>query len=280
MTERLVYETHMHTELCRHADGEPEHYAAVADERGMRGIIVTCHNPMPDRFGHIEGMRMYQHELPEYLALVERAREAMSGVVEVHLGLECDFFPGFEDDIAATLDAAPFQYVLGSVHPFTAIWRDRFRHDTDPRITQVNYFQQLAEAAESGLFDCLAHPDLIKNMMPRHWKIARLRDDIARCLDRIADTGIAMELNTSGRLKSVPEMNPAPPILREMHKRSIPVVVGADAHIPQRVGEGYLDAYALLESVGYTHVSYFLARQRREIPITDAAASLRAAVTV
>ena len=46
----MLYETHMHTPLCKHAAGEPEDYAEVAQRRGLKGIIVTCHNPAPDGF--------------------------------------------------------------------------------------------------------------------------------------------------------------------------------------------------------------------------------------
>ena len=41
-----------------------------------------------------------------------------------------------------------------------------------------------------------------------------------------------MELNTSGMYKVVAEMNPFRDMLREMRRRSIPVVIGSDAHEP------------------------------------------------
>ena len=44
----VLYEMHMHTPLCKHARGEPEDYAAVAERRGLKGIVVTCHNPTND----------------------------------------------------------------------------------------------------------------------------------------------------------------------------------------------------------------------------------------
>ena len=44
----LLYEMHMHTPLCKHAQGAPEEYAAVAQQRGLQGIVVTCHNPTDD----------------------------------------------------------------------------------------------------------------------------------------------------------------------------------------------------------------------------------------
>ena len=50
MTEPLLYESHCHTPLCKHAFGEPEEYAAMALRRGLKGIIFTCHCPLPDNF--------------------------------------------------------------------------------------------------------------------------------------------------------------------------------------------------------------------------------------
>jgi len=81
-----------------------------------------------------------------------------------------------------------------------------------------------------------------------------------------------MELNTSGMLKSLPEMNPSPAQLAMMCARGIPVVVGADAHIPTRVADGYAKALDLLEAAGYLEVSYFLERKRHAVPIAAARA--------
>ena len=84
-----------------------------------------------------------------------------------------------------------------------------------------------------------------------------------------------MELNTSGLLKALPEMNPSPAQLVMMRERGIPVVIGADAHMPRRVGDGYVQALRLLQAAGYDEVSYFLERKRRTVAITAALASLR-----
>src|ERR1041385_2556736 len=94
MISRIVYETHMHTPLCRHAEGEPEAYAATAERRGMAGITITCHNPMPESYGH--SGRMREEEVERYLAMIERCEEAYRGRLEVRAGMECDFFPGYE----------------------------------------------------------------------------------------------------------------------------------------------------------------------------------------
>lgn len=82
----VLYDTHMHTPLCKHAAGEPEDYAAVAERRGLKGIVVTCHNPMPD--GYCAESRMGVDQIGEYLRIVNRAMESWRDRVDVRLRLE------------------------------------------------------------------------------------------------------------------------------------------------------------------------------------------------
>ena len=270
-SEPILYESHMHTPLCKHAQGEPEAYAAVAAERGLRGIIVTCHNPPID--GWSPGVRMAEEQFDTYVQMVDRARQAWAGRVDVRLGMECDYVPGMEEALAVQLQRAEFNHILGSVHPQTPEYKTRY-FTGDVLAFQQTYFEHLAMAAESGLFDTLAHPDLVKNEHPQEWQAERLRETIAASLDRIAAAGTAMELNTSGLHKKLPEMNPGRGILAEMHDRGIPVVLGADAHVPQRVAADYVPGLEMLRDVGFTHINFFLKRERQEVAIEDALASL------
>ena len=268
----LLYESHSHTPLCKHAVGTPSEYAAVAEARGLRGIIFTCHCPLPDRISH--AVRMTPEQFDEYVALVAQTREEFAGRVDVRLGLESDFYPGVEPWLEKLHARVPLHHVLGSVHTQVPDYRGRyFRGDWFDY--QQTYFQHLAEAAETGLFDTLAHPDLVKNEAPQEWLFPRIEPFIQRALDRIAKTGVAMELNTSGVNKALPEMNPGRSILEMMHARGIPVVIGADAHRPQRVGDGYAAGLRQLAEVGWGEVSFFLDRKRQTVPIAAALASLR-----
>lgn len=269
-----MYESHMHTPLCKHAVGEPEEYAAVAERRGLKGIIVTCHNPIPG--GWSAGVRMAVEQFPEYVAMVERARDEWKGRVDVCLGLESDYVPGMEEWLEELHGKAEFHHVLGSVHPQVGEYLRRYFNEDWFEYQQL-YFEHLAMAAETGLFDTLAHPDLVKNLAPEEWDFERIRPFVLRALDRIAATGVAMELNTSGKNKAVPEMNPGIPVLREMQARGIPVVIGADAHVPERVADCYEEAMDLLEEAGYGELHLYHRRKRRAIPIADARASLRPA---
>lgn len=267
-----MFDSHMHTPLCRHAIGEPEEYAERAAARGLAGIIVTCHSPMPD--GWFGGVRMAPEELTDYFARVERAARAFAGRVEVRLGMESDYFPGMEPWLRELHGRAPFDYILGSIHYFGNEYVERFGKGGDAEFLAA-YFRNLALSAESGLFDALAHPDLIKNHFGNRWRFEEAEPLISVALDRIARTGVAMELNTSGMIKTIAEMNPGPRMLRMMADRKIPVVIGSDSHMPTRVGDRFEDALDLLEKAGYRTVSVFEKRKRTELPIPAARASLR-----
>lgn len=271
MSEPLMYESHCHTPLCKHALGTPDEYAAVALERGLKGITFTCHCPLPG--GYSASVRMAPEQWDEYVSMIAATRERYAGRLDVRLGLESDYFPGVEPWLEELHARVPLSHVLGSIHYQIAAYR-RVYHTGDVRAYQELYFDHLALSAESGLFDTLAHPDLIKNESPADWDFERLRPVIARALDRIAATGVAMELNTSGVQKALPEMNPSLAQLRMMCERGIPVVIGADAHVAERVGDGYPEALRLLGEAGYTEVGFFLDRVLQRLPLRTALASL------
>lgn len=267
----LLFDSHMHTPLCKHAEGHPVLYMEQGVAQGLAGIIMTCHSPMPGGFS--SRVRMAPEQFDEYVCLVGDAAAAAPGGFEVLLGLESDFFPGMEDWLRELHRRADFHYILGSVHWHIGEYMDAYWQG-DPLGFQRQYFEHLAESAECGLFDCLAHPDLVKNASPMDWEFDRIRPSVERALDRIAATGVAMEINTSGLNKSYPEMNPGPGMLALMAERDIPVVIGSDSHTPTRVGEGFVEALDAMEAAGYRTVSLFRERRRRELPIAAARASL------
>ena len=187
--------------------------------------------------------------------------------------MEMDFFPGYEAWVKSLNERYNFHHVLGSVHFFGQDYKSKFWKD-DIVAFQKQYFSHLAESAETGLFDTLAHPDLVKNLQPKDYDIERIGEHLGHCLDRIAATGVAMELNTSGRHKTVPQFNPGPEMLAMMQVRGIPVVLGSDSHIPRRVAADFGDALDSLEAAGYQSVSHFLERKRVDLTIADVRASL------
>jgi histidinol-phosphatase (PHP family) len=263
---------HMHTPLCKHAFGDPSEYAEIACQRGLQAITFTCHSPMPD--GWWPEVRMDDSQWDEYVAAIDRTAAAFAGRLDVRLGLESDWFPGMEPWLEKLHARAPLHHVLGSVHFFGREYLDRFFTGDVPAFRR-QYFRHLAESAETGLFDTIAHPDLVKNFRPEEWSLREVQDEVEAALDRIAKTGTAMELNTSGLHKRFSEMNPSLPMLRLMQSRGIPVVIGSDAHVARRVAADFESALDLVERAGFTEVSYFIDRTRHALPLESARARLR-----
>ncbi len=263
------YDSHMHTTLCKHAVGSPSEYAASALQKKLKGITFTCHNPVPD---WSPGVRMSIEEYPIYIDMIKAVQEEYAGQLEIYLGLESDYIPGMESWLEKLHARQPLSYILGSVHSHLSDYRKRFFHD-NIREFQELYFDHLVSAAKTGLFNALAHPDLVKNCYPDSWNYLELRDHVCRCLDQIAKTDTAMELNTSGVNKRVKEFNPGASMLSDMAARSIPVVLGSDSHVPERVGADFAAACEVLRNSGYSEVSYFINGERKQISIVDCKAA-------
>ncbi len=267
----VIYETHVHTPLCTHAKGLPGEYAAIAQQRGLCGIYVTEHCPMPESYSHQR--RLGREQMEVYVQMVERAAREWDGRMEVLLGIECDWLPGMEQWLEDLLKKSDFHYVLGSIHCNMKDYRERFFNGSALDAQRL-YFNHLAQAAETGLFDAMAHPDLIKNQTAADWQINRLMPDIETCLDRIAATDIALELNTHIDKKTMKEYLPCVEILMLMHERGIPVVLGGDAHDPERVGQYFPDALRLLKAIGFESISHYRDRRRYEVSVDKALESI------
>jgi histidinol-phosphatase (PHP family) len=252
----------MHTPLCRHAVGEPAEYVAAAEAAGVDEICFTCHCPMPDWFD--QAPRMRRSELPEYVAMVRAVQDR--GPVSVRLGIEADYFPGTEEYVRAMLQEYPFDFVLGSVHILCPDYQRRLQETgaTSTAAVVELYFDELAAAARTGLFDSISHPDLVKRragMDPHEHEPV-----IRRALAAIRDADVCLEINTSGLRKYVFEPYPSAPIIRWAAEEGVRFSFGSDSHAPEDVGHAWEEIRRQLLSLGVPEVHRF--EQRRRIPVS------------
>jgi histidinol-phosphatase (PHP family) len=249
-----------------------EHYRLVADQHGIAELGVSEH---VHRFA--QALTVWQHpfwrehardDLGEYCRFVREQ-------TDLRLGIEVDFVPGAEDRIANLLEAHDFDYVLGSVHFLRDSAVDMESYDVweaghSTETIWRRYFQTLGEAARSGLFDILAHPDLVKvwgrgRPLPegdprRYYELA---------IPGIAESQIAVEVSTAGLRKPVAELYPAPALLEMCLEAGAPVALSSDAHRPEDVGADYDRALELLERAGVGELCVFERRTRRLAPIGE-----------
>jgi histidinol-phosphatase (PHP family) len=243
-----------------------ERYREVAQERGIAELGVSEHV-----YRFRDALAVWQHPLWREFArddLEEYCRFVREDT-DLRLGVEADFIPGREDRMASLLDAHPFDYVVGSVHFLRDEALDMEEYSVwnstrTPEEIWRRYFQTLAEAARSGLFDILAHPDLVKVWgRDRPRPEGDLRRYYEPAVEAIAEAGTAVEVSTAGLRKRAREIYPAPAFLEMCVEAGAPVALSSDAHRPEDVGADYEQALELLERVGVRELCVFERRERR-----------------
>jgi histidinol-phosphatase (PHP family) len=247
-----------------------ERYLEVASERGIEELGVAEHI---HRF--VQSLDIWSHPWYRYWAHddVDEYVDFLRSV-QLKVGIEADFLPGREDRVANFLDGRDWDYVVGSVHflrddaidvhgepdwePWD-VWRG-----ADPEKVWARYFETLGEAARSGMFDILAHLDLVKVFAGRvPLPDGDMRRFYDRAMDGIADSDVAVEVSTAGLRKPVAEIYPAPALLEMCLDAGRPVALSSDAHEPDQLGYEYERAVELLRGLGVTEIAVFDGRERR-----------------
>jgi histidinol-phosphatase (PHP family) len=250
--------------------GNAERYRETAAERGIAELGVAEHvyrfSAALDVWEHPFWRRYARDDLDAYCGFVREE-------TDLRLGIEADFVPGREDRMASLLDGRDWDYVVGSVH----FLRDRSLDTEDysvwgsgesPERVWRRYFETVAESARSGLYDVIAHPDLVKV-----WgaSVPLPEGDLRRyyepAVEAFADAGVAVELSTAGWRKPVSEQYPAVPFLEMLVDAGCPLALSSDAHVPDQVGFEYERAVELLERLGVAEIAVFECRERRMEPL-------------
>jgi histidinol-phosphatase (PHP family) len=240
-------------------------YREVAAERGVEELGVAEHV-----YRFHQTLSVWQHPFWR-----ERATDDMDvytdfvrDQTDLKLGIEADFIPGREDKMGNLLDKYKWDYVVGSIHFLRDqaldiegefdIWRS-----ADPEKVWSRYFETLGEAARSGLFDILAHPDLVKVWGADRRPAGDLRRFYELAMDGIEESKIAIEVSTAGLRKPVGEIYPAPTFLEMCLEAGCPVALSSDAHTTEQLAFRYDDALEFLDSVGVREIAVFEERERR-----------------
>lgn len=271
----------MHEEKCPYTLDRIGEYLAVAESRGINEIGITehCHRfvqfselmlPLTQGDDAFEACQWIARQLSEDLDdYVEALVQAKQRGWPVKVSLEVDYLDGQEDALRELLAPYPWDYLLGAVHYIgkwgfdispNAGWPARSVHEA-----YQDYFGLLQKAAASGLFDTLAHPDLIKKFGHRPSPLPlHVYEETA---DTIAKAGVAIEVSTAGLRRKETELYPGPELIHLLRARNVPITLGSDAHRPRDVGADFDSALAGCAEAGYTSFFTFEGRQRTSHPL-------------
>jgi histidinol-phosphatase (PHP family) len=158
----MIANYHTHTPRCGHATGTEDAYVRCALEAGLQLLGFSDHTPYPFPQGHHSHFRMRVAALCEYAETVGALRKAYAGQIEMHLGVEAEYYPKFFPELVSILKDHGVEYMLlgqhflynevegiGSIGPYSD---EKMLHQ---------YCNQVIEAMHTGLFTYFAHPDLI-----------------------------------------------------------------------------------------------------------------------
>lgn len=270
----LPLDSHLHTDLSPDSAVPIDVYGAAAAERHIAEIAITDHVDFDPR-------------APAYSYATYGARErsvraaadrwAGHGVT-IRFGCELTYERRYEAEIRTHLAAHRYDYTIGSVHvgddsPYRA---DRIRSFVSGRSIAeaiTPYFDEVAAAARSGLFDTLGHLDYVKRyvaplILPADFAAAaELYEPVLRAL---IESGTALEVNTSGLRQSPRETYPAPWVVARFRELGgTAVTAGSDAHRPDWFAFGLEEGYRVAAEAGFAGLTFRRGPAARHVPLPD-----------
>lgn len=258
---RELIDCHIHSSLCGHADASVAQMVSAAVFAGLSGIVFTEHLPLPDELDSARHLSMAEDAVADYVRQVRDMAERVKGL-EVVIGAEADWIPAHAEHAVRKREEARslgVQVLLGSVH-FIDDWAFDDPHNLeewerrDVDAAWERYFELWCDAARSGAFDVMAHPDLVKKFGHRYSRDpGELFAEAARSA---SEGGVLIEVSTAGLRKPAAELYPSAALLERFAEAGVGATVGSDAHATAEVGDRLDVAYAALADAGYDKVAF------------------------
>lgn len=268
----MLVDYHTHHHRCGHASGQLKEYVEAAMRAGLLEIGLSDHSPLY----HLgedphprPGTAMSHHEFPAYLQEMQEIRERFRGHIAVRLGVESDYVLGWDEHYRTLWHTTPLDYVIGSVHWLGtwSIFSPELPAGRSAADIYEEYLRTTQAAARSGAYDIIGHLDCLKTR--GHIPDLSITPLLEETVQVIAQSGAAIELNTSGWRKGLGEPYPREELLAVCRHYGVSVTLGSDAHRPEDVGANFAEAVALLRRVGYSSVTRFEGRKRFELALED-----------
>ncbi|MFB9995148.1 histidinol-phosphatase HisJ family protein [Deinococcus oregonensis] len=266
----MLVDYHTHHYRCGHAQGQLGAYVEAAIQAGLLEIGLSDHSPIYHLGSDphpLPGTAMSEREFPAYLQDMHEVRERFRERIAVRLGVESDYVLGWDEHYRTLWNAMPLDYVIGSVH-WLGTW-SIFSPELPPGRSAEDVYEEYLRttqaAARSGAYDIIGHLDCLKTR--GHLPDLSITPLLEETVQVIAESGVTIELNTSGWRKELGAPYPREELLALCRHHGVPVTLGSDAHRPEDVGANFAEAAALLERVGYTSVMRFSERKRSELPL-------------
>lgn len=271
---------HSHCSFC---DGRApfEEFVKEAITQGFYSYGVSSHAPLP----FPTQWTMEWEQMEAYLDEFNNLRQKYADEIELYVGLEIDYLNEESNPSVARFTELPLDYRIGSVHLLydaagevvdidcsPAVFKERVdRHFNGDVLRVVRmYFDRLFRMVELGGFDILGHADKMHynascyhpGLLDEPWYEALMKDYFSL----VASRGYLVEINTKA-YDSLGTFYPNSRYWELMKEYQIKVLVNSDAHYPERINAGRMEALRLLQAKGFATVAELQQGSWREVPI-------------
>ena len=271
---------HSHCSFC---DGRAplEEFVKEAITQGFYSYGVSSHAPLP----FPTQWTMEWEQMEAYLDEFKNLRSKYADEIELYVGLEIDYLNEESNPSVARFTELPLDYRIGSVHLLydaagevvdidcsPAVFKERVdRHFNGDVLRVVRmYFDRLFRMVELGGFDVLGHADKMHynascyhpGLLDEPWYEALMKDYFSL----VASRGYLVEINTKA-YDSLGTFYPNSRYWELMKEYQIKVLVNSDAHYPERINAGRMEALRLLQAKGFATVAELHQGSWREVPI-------------
>ena len=271
---------HSHCSFC---DGRApfEEFVKEAITQGFYSYGVSSHAPLP----FPTQWTMEWGQMEAYLDEFKNLRQKYADEIELYVGLEIDYLNEESNPSVARFTELPLDYRIGSVHLLydaagevvdidcsPAVFKERVdRHFNGDVLRVVRmYFDRLFRMVELGGFDILGHADKMHynascyhpGLLDEPWYEALMKDYFSL----VASRGYLVEINTKA-YDSLGTFYPNSRYWELMKEYQIKILVNSDAHYPERINAGRMEALRLLQAKGFATVAELHQGSWREVPI-------------
>lgn len=226
----MIANYHTHTWRCMHAVGREREYVENAINGGIKILGFSDHTPMPYSDGYVSKVKMRLDQLEDYVDTVLQMKSEYRKDIEIHLGLEVEYYPKYFEELLRITGQYPIEYFLLGQHFLGNEIEEPFNGEqtTDDKRLE-RYCEQSEEALRTGCFTYFAHPDLLNYTGDR-----KIYDKYMRRICYLAkELDIPLEINFLGICDQ--RHYPNPEFWRIVGEVGNKVIFGADAHQPDKV---------------------------------------------
>ena len=224
----MIANFHTHTPRCRHAGGTEEEYVRCALNAGLQTLGFSDHAPYPFPDGYYSTFRMFPDELSGYVAAVEDVRRRYAGQIQIHLGVEAEYYPKFFKDMVSMVKDQGIEYMLLGQHMlYDEMEGIGTAGPTADPVLLRQYCDQTIEAIHTGLFTYFAHPDIMNFVGDEKL----YRQQMGRLCRAARACGMPLEINLLGLY--LQRQYPNPKFWQIAAEEGCKVVLGVDAHQPE-----------------------------------------------